>query len=143
MRHRLIFAAETRLGNPAPVILSNEWSGVEAVDNIAKEMLEEAIELWFKEYGGCDFNIHMGPKHIEVAIGVEPAYKLDPLKIVIVNNNIQYSSFTTGIAYGYYGSGIVQTYKRYGEYKNDCKFKRFADKWSPRLQECFGRVSNG
>ena len=142
MRHRMGCAAQTGLGNPSQPLLKNKWADNEEINNVAKAMMSEAIDLWFKEYEGCDFNIDVGEKHIEVAMGIEPAYQLDPLKIVIINSNIQYSSFTTGIAYGYYGSNIVQKYKRYEEYKNNCKFKRFADKWSAELQKILGSGVN-
>ena len=135
MRHRIGDASATGFGSHSPCLLKNEWTGISLIDDIVNQMADEAVALWYEDYGGCDFNIDIGEQHIEVAFGIEPAYARDPLKIVIVNSNIQHSSFTNGIAWGYYGTDIAQTYKRYGEYVRNCKFTRFAEKWSEKLRK--------
>lgn len=128
---------ETHLGNPNPCILANEWSKNEELNKLAKEIFEDGINLWFKDIQGCDFNIYEDEKCIEIAFGIEPTYQRDKLKIIIVNSNIKYSSYTTGIAFGAYGSNLVMKRKYYSEYKNKCKFIDFIDRWQIKLQEFF------
>lgn len=128
---------ETHLGNPNQCILSNKWSKNEELNKLAKEIFEDGINLWFKDIQGCDFNIYENEKCVEIAFGIEPTYQGDKLKIIIVNSNIKYSSYTTGIAFGAYGSNLVMKRKYYSEYKNKCKFIDFIDRWQIKLQEFF------
>ncbi len=125
MRHRMGGANLTCLGNPSPELLNN--SGV--LNSVVKRMLEEAIKLYFEKWNGCDYQISQE----EVSFGIEPAYQYEDLKIISIKKEILYSYIKTGRAFGDYGSGIRATTKYYGEYKNNCKFKSFIDKWHPIL----------
>ncbi len=138
MYHRIIDSSiHIGLGNPNKCILKNQWSENLNINNLVKDMLKEAIDLWFKDLQGCDFNIYQDEYCIEISFGIEPTYKYDKLKLIIINNNIKYSSYINGISFGWYGTNIIKTKKRYEEYKLNCKFKKFADKWSKELQKIF------
>lgn len=126
MRHRL--AIGTGLGNHEQCLMNNKWTNNYALNNKIKEMLSETIDLWFKEIGSVDFNIQSTDGGIRIDFGIEPTYKYDKLKVFTINTDKNKSSYTKGIAFDYYGSGIVSTTKLYSSYKNDCKFKRFVDK---------------
>lgn len=126
MRHRI--ASGTGLGNPDKVKLDNVWTENEEQNNIIKEMLEEGIELFFHDHDGVDFSIS-DDSHT-VSFGIEPAYKLDKLKIVTVSNDLDKANIEDGISYGFYGSDIVSTIKPYRMYKRKSKFTKFAEKWS-------------
>ena len=120
MRYR-ICNLSTGLGNPSKELLNNE--GI--LTPQLKAMLDEAIELYFKKWGGCDFSI----KENYIDFGIEPAYMYQDLKIISINQRKGCSYIRTGRAFGGYGSGIRATTKVYADYKNDCKFTRFIDKW--------------
>jgi hypothetical protein len=124
----------TGIGNPDPCILTNEWTSDEGLNSLIKEMLDEAIQLYFKEYGGCDFQIEVKKDEIRVKFGIEPAYKFEKYKLIIISTNPEYSKYETGIAWGYYGSDIVKTRRKYLDYKYKSKFPTFIGRWTPKLQ---------
>lgn len=113
----------TGLGNPDPVLLNN--SGLPP----PQAMVDEAIELYFPKYEGCDFTAN---KNL-VALGIEPSYQYDPLCIVAISKDINESYLQTGYAFGGYGTQLVKKSRFYKEYKYNSKFKRFVDKWHPVL----------
>jgi hypothetical protein len=117
----------TGLGNPSPPIMNNEWSENENINNFLKNMGEEAIDLYFKDLEGFDFQID----DESITIGFEPAYKYDKLKVLHFDKNKDDCYYQTGIAFGYYGSGICSKTKFYRDYKKASKFKNFINKWYP------------
>jgi hypothetical protein len=120
MRHR-ICNISTGLGNPEKELLSNK--GI--LSQPARNMLNEAINLYFKKWNGCDFSI----KENKIDFGIEPAYQYEDLKIISINRQKGCSYIKIGRAFGDYGSGIRATTKYYADYKKDCKFTKFIDKW--------------
>ena len=98
-------------------------------------MLNEAIDIWFKNYNGLDFSIDKNDDGITVAFGIEPSYKYDPLEIYSICSNKDDSYKLSGKAWGVYGSDIVKTIKPISIYKKSSKFTRFTDKWSKRLKD--------
>jgi hypothetical protein len=135
MRHRMI--SGTGLGNPEKCLMNNNWTENQELNTAIQIMLYEAINLWFKDIGGVDFEIQFleNGKIIVVDFGIEPAYQYDKLKIYSIDTNKDSSYFMQGKAWGAYGSGIVKTTKYYTDYKNNCKFKKFVDKWSNELSK--------
>lgn len=125
MRHRMGCANSTGLGNASPALLNN--NGV--LDSIIKKILKEAIELYFKKWEGCDYQIDQD----KVLLGIEPAYQYENLKIICISKTKENSYIETGTAWEAYGSGIAKKRKYYGEYKNRSKFIKCIDKWHPKL----------
>lgn len=128
MRHR-IGGQHTGLGNPVPEILRNEWSKDDKLNRIVKAMLKEALELYFKKWGGLDFKIT--PNRIE--FGIEPGYQYEKLKILTLDSMIGQSRYTQGIAWGAWGSELCIKEKYYSDYKYKGKFVRFIDKWHKKI----------
>jgi len=120
MRHRIV--TNIGLGNPDPVLLDNQGS-------INKEFGDEAIDAYFSKEEGFDFQIETD----RITIGIEPAYQYERLKLVSINKNKINSFMKRGKAWGPYGSGIASNIKYYGDYKLNCKFTRFVDRWHPIL----------
>lgn len=135
MRHRLI--SGTGLGNPEKCLLNNQWTDNEKLNISVQIMLHEAINLWFKDIGGVDFDIQLleDKKRIVVDFGIEPAYKYDKLKVLSIDTNKNSSYYMQGKAWGCYGSNTVKTTKYYSDYKYNSKFKKFVDKWSEELNK--------
>jgi len=125
MRHRIGVGAYTGLGNPDKALLNNTGKMSTAVKNMAKE----AIKLFFKKWGGCDYDIGLD----KIKFGVEPAYFGEDLKIIVLNRQRETSFLQTGHAFGMYGSGIKSKYRFYSDYKKNGKFKRFVDRWHPKI----------
>lgn len=119
MRHRI--CGLIGLGNPSKEILNNSGK----ITKNIKTFFEESLKLYFKEYEGFDYNINPN----SIMIGIEPSYQYDKLKIIKIDKDKNYSFIETGIAFGYYGSRICSTRKLYSDYKYNCKFKRFIDKY--------------
>ena len=129
MRHRM--ASGTGLGNPEPPLMNNKWSSNEKINTFIKIMGDEAIELYFKDYNGFDFQIGED----SVTIGIEPAYKFEKLKILHFNKDKDECYYQKGISWGYYGSDIVCETRRYKQYNRKSPFKNFVDKWYPLYLE--------
>ena len=126
MRHRIgNIGSYTGLGNPTPEILDNSGE----ISLTIKEMLNEAINLYFQYWEGCDYQINKD----EIKFGIEPAYMYEDLKIICIKKEKKCSYIKTGRAFGLYGSGIRSTTKFYEDYKYNCKFKKFIDKWYKEL----------
>lgn len=125
MRHRIGIGARTGLGNPSKELLSGKGELALA----AKDMAKEAIRLYFKKWGGCDYEAGGD----EVKLGVEPAYQFEDLKIICIRRDKGKSYLRTGRAFGMYGSGIRSRYKFYSDCKRKAKFKRFVDRWHPKV----------
>lgn len=121
MRHRIVNTLG--FGNSSEELLTNEG-------NLPCEFLDDAVEKYFNE--GLDFKADVA----SVAIGIEPAYQYQRLKIITIRRNKKESSIEDGYAWEAFGTGIRKKIKTYGEYKRNCKFTRFVDKWHPVL---FGR----
>lgn len=135
MRHRIGGNINTGLGNPEKCLLDNEWSKNESINNLLKKIMDDAIPLYFNEWQGCDFRIIENESETVFVLGYEPAYKFEKLKIIKISSNKSLSYIWTGIAFGFYGSGIRSKYKFYNEYKYNSKFKRFVDRWNDELLE--------
>lgn len=70
-----------------------------------------------------------------IEIGIEPVYKNDELQIIrFSSKNKDSCCIKTGIARGCYGSNIQGRIKFYNEYKRQCQFKGFIDRWYDRLK---------
>lgn len=125
MRHRITSGFSTGLGNPSKEILTNKGDITFAV----KRMLLEATNLYFKKWGGCDYDIEEN----KIKFGIEPAYQFENLKIIVLNRKKETSFMQTGIAWGTYGSGIASKYRFYSNYKRNGKFKKFIDRWHSKV----------
>lgn len=121
MRHRIV--TNTGLGNPDPVLLDNKGTFV------WNDLANDAIDKYFQRYEGFDYQLN---KHF-IAIGYEPAYEGETLKIICIHKDINKSYIKTGKACGAYGSGITATTKYYGDYKYKSKFVKFIDRWHKEL----------
>ena len=135
MKHRM--STGTGLGSGEKAIMNNKWTENTKLNDVIKEMLDEAIYLWFKDANAVDFNIEYAPMTdwVEVTLGIEPTYQYDHLKIFVISTNSTMSRWEQGVAWGAYGSGIVKNTKAAYEYKYNSKFKRFVDKWARKLKE--------
>jgi len=118
MRRRI--AGSFGLGNPDKELLSNRGRLPKAFVNAVKR-------TFFKE--GFDFEI----QEDAVAVGVEPTYQDDPLKIIVINKDKSKSYVRRGKAFGLYGSQVVATIKYYDDYKYKSKFIKFVDTWHQKL----------
>jgi hypothetical protein len=123
MRHRIIGAMQTGLGNPSPELMDN-------TGKVDKEMLKDAIDCFFSKWEGCDFE----RKETGIMMGIEPAYQYEHLKLVfLAADKKEHSFIQRGVAWGAWGSDICSTKKYYSDYKRKSKFVRFIDRW-------FGKV---
>lgn len=107
-------------GNSSPPILNNKGK-------INKDLAERVMLHYNLSY--VDFSV----KKDEVVIGIEPAYQGERLFLFSVNRDKGESYIVRGIAFGYYGSGIVGTKKNYKDYKRQCPFVRLIDELHPIL----------
>ena len=114
MRHRI--ATGFGLGNPSKELLPNNGE-------LPKRFIDAATYSFFPE--GFDFKIESD----QIAVGIEPAYQYDRLRIIAINRDKEKSYIQLGKAWGPYGSGIAKTTRTYGDYKNRSKFIRFVDIW--------------
>lgn len=142
MRHRLGIAASTGLGNSDPEKLDCSWSYDEHLNEVATDMMKEAVDIFFKEYGWCDFSIVENEKEYVILMGIEPSYKFDELTVIAISSRLGNSFKETGIAWGFYGTRIASRVKLFSDYKYKTKFTEFARKWSPFLEE-IRRVVSG
>lgn len=135
MRHRPTIG--TGLGNPEKCLMNNQWTNNELLNFTIRSMLSEATNLWFEDIGGIDFEIRLlnNQKRIVIDFGIEPAYQFDKLRIYSIDTNKESSYYMQGKSWGAYGSGVVKTIKYYSDYKNNCKFIKFVDKWSKELNK--------
>jgi hypothetical protein len=120
MRYRI--CPNNGLGTSEKPILNNKGQ-------INKDFADDAINQYFENWGGFDFEIN----DESIAIGIEPTYYNDPLKIITIANKKENSNIRTGISFGHYGSNVVSKSKSYKDYKNKSKFVKFIDKWHPIL----------
>lgn len=119
----------TGLGNPEKAVLDN-------VGMVNSDFADAAIETYFQRWEGFDFSVNKN----YIAVGIEPSYQYDKLKILYIHKNKEKSYIKTGIAFGGYGSQVVASQKFYKDYKNSCKFVKFVDKWHNVL---FGESNEG
>lgn len=133
--HRMVTG--TGFGNPNKALMNNERSKDESLNTTIKEMLTEAIDIWFKDYEGCDFGIGVDDTAVAVMFGIEPSYQYDPLKVYTVFSNSMKdkSYYLNGKAWGSYGSNVAKHTRMYKDFKKSSKFTRFVDKWSDKLTE--------
>ena len=125
MRHRIGIGAYTGLGNPDKEILSNKGT----LTPLLKKLARETVRLYFKKWGGCDFDISEN----KITLGIEPAYQYEKLKIIRIHRDKEASFIRTGVAWGAWGSGIASKYKFYSDYKINGKFKKFVDRWHRKI----------
>lgn len=135
MRHRITEGFSTGLGNPAKCLLDNEWSDNEILNEAVKKIMDNAITEYFEEQGGIDFGFVVSETGIYFSFGYEPAYKYGKLRIITLCTAKELSCIQEGIAFGFYGSGILQKIKYYKGYKYKSKFIRCIDKWHAELIE--------
>ena len=128
MRHR-IGGQNTGLGNPNPEILENKWSKDERLNKVLKAMFKEVIPLYFSKWGGVDFKI----RENRIEFGIEPAYQYEKLLFITIDRNINESRYTSGIAWGAWGSELAIKERYYGDYKYKSKFCKFIDKWHKKI----------
>lgn len=130
------------LGNPEQCLLDNQWTDNKELNSSIKEMLSEAINIWFTKYGGVDFDIVTSENGVSIIFGIEPTYMYDPLIVYCIDTDKDKSYRLRGVAWGLYGSQIAKTIKYYSDYKNLCQFTRFVDKWSNILNENLKEAAN-
>lgn len=129
MRHR-IGPAGTGLGNPhREIIVHDAHRAGKNTERIVRQASKEAYELFFKKFGYCDAGLDGNV----VKIGIEPAYQGETLKVIVIQEDINRCAFITGIARGYYGTGICSSEKVYSDYLRRSKFVRFIDKWHSQI----------
>lgn len=131
MKRRMGIAAQTHLGGNAKVILDNKWTRSEEYNQKLEAMFRDGLEHYFKEYNGVDFGI----THEGIKFGYEPSYQFDPLKIVFIGKEKDNSYLETGRAIEAWASRTISTKRYYRDYKNNCKFTRFVDKWHKELYD--------
>jgi hypothetical protein len=123
----------TGFGNSDPELMDGQSTGSAELDKKINECAKECYELFFKgtqlDYEAID----AGANDSEITFGLEPSYFGDPLKVIRICGEKKWCNFETGLAKGYWGSGIRSTKKHYFEYKYSSKFTRFIDKWHPIL----------
>jgi hypothetical protein len=129
-------------GNSADPILDNVWSKDKNKNNILVHLFDDAIEKFFTKYftigkfkdkdAWLDFTII---EDEQILMGQEPAYFGEDLKLVCLHKIKELSYFQTGHAFGYWGTGIRSKVKTYSSYKYNSKFKKFIDKWHPKIYE--------
>lgn len=104
------------------------------------EFLED-LQANFKtiaNYEGFDYKLD---KDGNFFFGIEPSYKYDDMQILCINlRDKNLCSLTEGRAWGYYGTSVTAKTKHYGEYKRNCKFIRFIDKWYQPIVEKLKKV---
>lgn len=123
MRHRMGIASYTGIGgNNSPVLLDNKGK-------INKIFAKDVLKTYFEHWGGFDYTI----SDEEIKVGIEPAYFGEDLLIVAICKDKRFSYIQTGHAFGYWGSGIRSKTKYYKDYKKNCKFVKFVDKWHDLL----------
>lgn len=128
MKRRMVTG--TGLGVSSPDLISGQSTGNEKLDALLNEIAKDCYDTFgLEKYGYCD----AGFEGDEARFGVEPSYKFDPLKLVIIAKEKDDSKYITGRAIGYYGSEVQSTVKEYGDYKKKSKFTRFVDKWHDKL----------
>lgn len=115
MQRRLV---NNGLGANMPVLLDNKGE-------INKEFADAALAEYFAKEEGYDFQLSDN----SITVGIEPTYQHDHLKLISINKDKLKSYIRTGTSFGPYGSVVVFNTKEYGQYKNQCKFVRFVDKW--------------
>lgn len=120
MRRRI--GGVTGMGNPDPVVLDNKGK-------LNKEFADEMLTLYFSEWEGYDFKVTKK----SVAVGIEPSYQYEKLRILYISKDKGESYVWYGKAFGPYGSQIVGKKKFYKDYKLNSKFKRVVDKFHPIL----------
>lgn len=116
-------AAYTHIGGGGPSMLSNEGN----ITNDMRAMFNEAIELYFQKWEGCDYQITKDA----IEFGVEPSYQYEDLKIISLNKIKDESYIATGYAFGAWGSAIRGTTKYYRDYRRSSKFTKFINNWHP------------
>lgn len=113
------------LGSGSTSLLSNNG-------NLNKVFCSEALEEFFKKHEYFDFQINSDG----VLIGIEPTYQYDELFIICIHSDKNKSYIQHGKAWGPYGSDVAKRIKFYSDYKNECKFTKFIDKWSECCSTC-------
>jgi len=135
MKRRMGAACHTGLGGGGASLMTGESSKNKKFDKLINECSKDCYETFFKNTVLDDEGVDAGYDEFwdEVRIGIEPSYQFESLKMITINHNKDYSAFTTGKSFSDWGTGIRKTEKRYKDYKSNCKFVRFIDKWHPIL----------
>ncbi len=128
-------AEHTGLGGGTPTLMDGQSTGDESRDALINQCAKECYELFFKgtkrDYDSIDAG--EDADKYTITFGIEPSYFGDPLKVIRIAADKGASHIETGIAKGYWGSGIRSTRRYYSNYKRSSKFTRFIDKWQPKL----------
>lgn len=139
MRHRLVSLRSTGLGNPDPCLLDNQWTAYEDLNDLLKVMFIDANHCFFHQC--VDFKIELKEDGWTVAMGYEPAYMYEKLRIVKINSNKGDSFNRSGFAWEGYGTGIASTTKYYSQYQKKSKFAKFVDKWHDEIANWLAKNS--
>ena len=128
MKHRG-GAQHTGLGGNAETLISGKNTS-KIPDKLLNDIAKECYDTFsFKTYGYCE----AGFDGDEARFGVEPSYKFEDLKLIIICKDKKESKYITGRAVGPWASALQQKTKEYGNYRKSSKFIRFVDKWHPKL----------
>lgn len=123
MRHRI--ASGFGFGNSDRGILDNKGK-------LNKKYADDAYETYFSKQGQAEgFDFHVNESC--VMVGLEPGYQYERLLIVAIHKNKEMSFIRDGYAWQGYGTGLRKKTRFYGEFKYNCKFVRFVDKWHGKL----------
>lgn len=95
----------------------------------------KTYEKFFKE-NVCGDKVDFIIRDNILKFGVEPAYIHEPLYTITFDlENKDNCALEKGIAFGYYGSGIVSTERLYKDYKNKSKFVKLIDRWYEEIKK--------
>lgn len=125
MKHR-IGGGMTGLGNNAEVHLSNTGKR-------NKPFEQAVLDAYFTKDGEVEGGVDYESTKDYFTIGIEPSYQGDPLKIISIHRNKKDSYIARGQAFGYYGTGLRVTTKKYSDYRYEAKFVKFVNEWHEKL----------
>lgn len=114
--------------------MNNELSKNEKLNEKAKKCCKDAWTKFrvLKNYQGNDFGFVYNKKEeiVGFVFGIEPSYQYDELQIIKFDfADKNKCCLLEGKAWGVWGSNVVKKSKLYGQYKRNCTFKNFIDKW--------------
>lgn len=126
MKHRT--SIHTGLGGNSPVLLPNNGRLSKKEERFVYAVMEAYFSKMMKEDGLKFLDWHKGKNFI--AVGIEPTYKGDRLRIVGIHRVKGASVKVDGYAFGAYGTQIGERERHYIDYtRKSAKFVKFVDKW--------------
>ena len=131
MRHRIIGNVKVLGRNSDPEIMANDLTGNETFDAACRSIFDRVCEEYFADYKGFDYSAKLTPRGFELLLGIEPAYKYEPLRILTFKKAKTSCSIRIGHARGYYGSAITSHTTKYAD--ADEKFRSLVDAIHPVL----------